>query len=132
MIVWRLIVSKNASGTGAFGILVKHGTGKSTSDTTFITITLPASTAAVDVLTMDLQVIFTSSTAGGYLAGVTHYAATGAGFGIAVATPAYAGTFSAITIANGDSIGLAIVAAAGGTMATPVIGLVRVNAYNLD
>lgn len=130
---WHFNVGKNADGTGATSIVLYYGTHGSTSDTAYVTQALPASTAAVDTMTVDVQVIFTSTTACSYVIGVTHTAATGAGFGIASGTPAYAGTATGMTTTTTSLIfGVGIEAASGGTMPTYTVGFTQAYGYNLD
>ena len=129
---WRFNVGKNANGTGACSILLYYGTHGSTADTAYVTQALPASTAALDTMTVDVQVTFTSTTACSYVIGVTHSAATGAGFGVASGTPAYAGTATGMTTSTGSLIfGIGIQAATGGTLPTYTIGFVQGEAFNL-
>ena len=129
---WRFNVGKNANGTGACSILLYYGTHGSTADTAYVTATLPASTAAIDTMTVDVQVIFTSTTACSYVIGLSHTAATGAGFGVVSGTPALAGTATGMTTSTGSLIfGIGIQAATGGTLPTYIIGFVQGEAFNL-
>jgi hypothetical protein len=129
---WRFNVGKNANGTGACSILLYYGTHGSTADTAYVTATLPASTAVIDTMTVDIQVTFTSATACSYVMGLSHTAATGTGFGVVSGTPALSGTATGMTTSTGSLIfGVGIEAATGGTLPTYIIGFVQGEAYNL-
>ena len=129
---WRFNVGKNANGTGACSILLYYGTHGSTADTAYVTATLPASTAVIDTMTVDIQVTFTSATACSYVMGLSHTAATGTGFGVVSGTPALSGTATGMTTSTGSLIfGVGIEAATGGTLPTYIIGFVQGETYNL-
>ncbi len=128
---YRFNVGKNADGTGACSILLYYGTNGSTSDSAYATLTLPASTAAVDTMTVDIQVTFSSATACNVVMGVTHSAATAAGFGVTSGAPAYYATPSGMSIPTSCKFGVGIQAASGGTMPTYIIGFVQAEAFNL-
>ncbi len=128
---YRFNVGKNADGTGACSILLYYGTNGSTTDSAYATLTLPASTAAVDTMTVDIQVTFSSATACNVVMGVTHSAATAAGFGVTSGAPAYYATPSGMSIPTSCKFGVGIQAASGGTMPTYIIGFVQAEAFNL-
>lgn len=133
VLTWDFNVGKNANGTGATSILLYYGTHGSTSDTAYVTQALPASTAALDTMTVHVQVVFSSATACSYVIGVTHVAASAAGFGVTSGTPAYAGTATGMTTSTSSLIfGVGIEAATGGTLPTYTIGFVGEQAHNLD
>jgi hypothetical protein len=130
---WHFNVGKNANGTGATSILLYYGTHGSVSDTAYVTQALPASTAALDTMTVDIYVTFTSTTACSYVIGVSHTAASAAGFGVTSGTPAYAGTVTGMTTTTGSLIfGVGIECAAGGTLPSYTVGVVEAQAFNLD
>ncbi len=128
---YRFNVGKNANGTGACSVVLYYGTNGSTGDSIYATLTLPASTAAVDTMTVDIQVTFSSATACNVVMGVTHSAATAAGFGVTSGAPAYYAAPSGMSIPTSCKFGVGIQAATGGTLPTYIIGFVQAEGYNL-
>src|SRR5579862_5148759 len=81
-LTWRITMTKTNAGTGTFQILFKHGTNGSTADTTDATITIGTQSAVADVLTFDLNIVFTSTTAYAYTLVPVQQAASSTGFGL--------------------------------------------------
>ena len=123
-------------GTGALTLNIYMGTNGSTSDTVIGTLTLPASTAALDIMSADVQVTFTAVGAGSasvfWSVTFLHQAASAAGFGVTIGTT-YSGTTGSLNSTTASLIfGLGINVAAGGTMPTVTVPTVFADATNLD
>ncbi|MFZ0963215.1 MAG: hypothetical protein WAO35_20330 [Terriglobia bacterium] len=132
---WHTCFTKNANGTGAMSFIIYMGTNGSTSDTAEVTQALPASTAVIDTMCVDVLVNWTAvgSSSGAFywsIAG-THTAASAAGFGLTSGT-LYSGTKSSLNSTTAGLImGLGMEFASGGTL--PTVGIVgtQAHAYNL-
>jgi hypothetical protein len=113
---WRFIVSKTAAGTATPIIQVRIGTAGTTGDTSRLTFTWGAGTAAVDRGEVELDVMFTAVGASAVLRGkanwTTNLTTTGLTNAVKSLQPADSGTFDS-TVAN-SLIGLSYNAGASG------------------
>lgn len=132
--VWRVAMTKTAAGTGTFQIAIYRGTNGSTSDTQDVLQTIGTQTAAVDNMTVDVEVVVTATGASGsYYWSIipNNKAATATGFGVATGTGAYfSGTVSSVAMNTASlQFGLGFKATTG----TPTIAIpfVQANAYKL-
>lgn len=132
--VWRVAMTKTAAGTGTFQIVIYRGTNGTTSDTADVTQTIGTQTAAVDNMTVDVEVVVTGTGASGsYYWSIipNNKAATATGFGVATGTGAYfSGTKSSVAMNTASlKFGLGFIATTG----TPTITIpyVQANAYKL-
>lgn len=120
---WRVAITKNANGTGAFSMLIYAGTHGSTSDTAKVTQSFGGTpSAAVDTMVVDITVVFTAVGANGsffWSIAPVHQGATATGFGLTVATGTFTGTVSSFnTTTAGLIFGLGVEVATGGTLPT--------------
>lgn len=96
---WRIQIAKTAAGTTNFTMKIHQGTAGTIADTAIFTQNW-TQTAAVDMATIDVQMVYTTVGASGQayvtINPVNHSAATAAGFGFVVNT-AYTGTSTAST-----------------------------------
>ena len=126
--VWRIKMSKTAAGTGAFNIGIYMGTNGSISDTRKVTQSIGTATAALDDLTLDIVLTFTSTTAAYWSISAQHSAATATGFGVATGSASFSGTLTGLTATTGSLIfGIGY----SNTTGTAVITVSQVQAYAL-
>jgi hypothetical protein len=135
VLTWHTVLTKTAGGTGAFSFIIYAGTHGSTSDTAEVTQALPASTAVIDTMTVDVQVAFTTVGSSGvffWSIAPSHTAASAAGFGVTSGT-VYTGTVSSFNTTTASLIfGLGITEASGGTLPTVTVPTMQARSYNLD
>jgi hypothetical protein len=137
MFCWRIVLTKNANGTGATSLVIFMGTNGTTADTAEVTQAITAAgTAAVDTMTVDVLVKFTAVGASGsffWTMTPVHQAATATGFGVTVTTGSFTGTVSSVNTTTASLIfGLGVQVATGGTLPTYTVPLVEAKAFNLD
>jgi hypothetical protein len=101
---WHIVMSKTAAGTAAFNVRLYYGTNGSTSDTTLATQSVGTATAALDDMTLDAVLTFTSATAGYWSVSCLHSAATAVGFGCAIGSQSFSGTLSGLTTTTASLI----------------------------
>lgn len=132
--VWRVAMTKDANGTGTFQITIYRGTNGSTSDTQDVLQTIGTQTAAVDNMTVDVEVVVTATGAtGSYYWSIipNNNAASATGFGVTTGTGAYfSGSVSSVAMNTASlKFGLGFKSTTG----TPTITIpfVQANAYKL-
>jgi hypothetical protein len=131
---WRISATKTANGTGALSIIFYGGTLGTTGDTAMATVTLPASTAAIDTMMLDITLVWTTvGSSGAFFYSITpmHLAASAAGFGVTSGT-AYTGTGTFNTTTASLIFGIGFNFASGGTLSTTTHPTVLAQAFNLD
>jgi hypothetical protein len=101
---WHFEMSKTAAGTAAFNIRFYYGTNGSTSDTTLATQSVGTATAALDDMTCDALLAFTSATAAYWTLTCQHSAATAVGFGLAIGSQEFSGTLTGLTTTTASLI----------------------------
>lgn len=101
---WHIVMKKTAAGTAAFNIRLYYGTNGSISDTTLATQSIGTATTAIDDLSLDIVLVFTSATAAYWSIYAQHSAATATGFGVATGSASFSGTLSALTTTTGSLI----------------------------
>jgi hypothetical protein len=132
---WTISMDKTAgTSTGAFAIIIYRGTNGSTADTADVTQTIGTATAAVDNMTVDVELAVTTTGAtGAYYWSIIpqNKAVTGTGFGVATGTGAYfSGTVSSVAMNTASlKLGLGFKYTTG--TATITIPLVRATAINI-
>lgn len=129
---WTVAMAKTAAGTGIFEIIIYRGTAASTADTADVAQTIGTQTAAVDNMTVDVEVVVTTTGAtGAYYWSIipTSKAATATGFGVAVGpTGQFSGTKSSVALNTASlKFGLGFRATTG--TPTVTVPLVRGNSY---
>lgn len=125
---WHIQMQKTAAGTGSFQILLKKGTNGTIGDTSIVTQVIGATqTAAVDNLTLDITLTWTSATAAYWSISPRQLAASAAGFGLVFPAVAldFNGTISAQTTTTAsDKYGISFISTTG----TPTITVSQVQA----
>jgi hypothetical protein len=103
---WRVAMTKSSAGTGTFIIYIFMGTNGTVSDTAEVSQSIGTQTAAIDDLTADVTVTFTSTSAFYWSLVPRQTAATATGFGITYpATAAYfSGTVTGLTTTTASLI----------------------------
>ena len=131
---WETAMMKTAAGTNAFNIIIYRGTNGTTADTADVTQSVGTQTAAVDNMTVRVEVVITATGAtGSYFWSVVpnNKAITATGFGVATGTAAYSsGTVSSVNLTTaGLKFGIGFSCATG----TPTITIpfTRATVYNL-
>lgn len=94
---WQVYMSKTAAGTGAFNIGIYMGTNGTTADTREVTQSVGTATAALDDLTLEIIVAFTSTTAFYWSITTLHSAASAVGFGCTIGSQKFSGTVTGLT-----------------------------------
>lgn len=132
---WTVAMAKDAAGTGIFQISIYRGTNGTTADTQDVLQTIGTQTAVIDNMTVDIEVVVTTTGATGayYWAIIpTHTAARITGFGLDQAAASYfSGTVSSVAMNTASlKFGLGFKATTG----TPTINvpLVRAQALNIS
>lgn len=130
---WRVAMAKTAAGTGSFQVVIYRGTNGSTSDTADVSQSIGTQTAAVDSMTVDVELAVTTTGAtGGYYWAINpvHSAVTATGFGVATgATGQFSGTKSSVAMnTSGLIFGLGFIATTG----TPTITIPMVQATAIN
>lgn len=130
---WTVAMAKTAAGTGTFQIKIYRGTNGSTSDTADVNQTIGTQTAAVDSMTLDVEIVVTTTGAtGAYFWSIipTSKAVTATGFGVATGpTGQFSGTVSSVNLTTASlKFGLAFTATTG----TPTITVPMVRAQALN
>lgn len=131
---WTVAMTKTAAGTGTFAIRIYRGTNGTTADTADVTQTIGTQTAAVDNMTVDVQLtVVTTGATGSYFWSIipNNKAITATGFGVATGAGAFfSGTVSSVALNTASlKFGLGFVATTG--TPTIVIPMVEARAYNM-
>lgn len=130
--IWRFVMTKTASGTATPSFIVKYGTNGTTADTSEITFTGPAETAAVDTAYVTINVTVRSVSATGTWVGSVLMLHNNSASGFISALPnmfvaqSVTGTFNDTT--SGAIVGLTVTA---GTSNTFTIQQVQAEALGL-
>jgi hypothetical protein len=132
---WTVAMTKTAAGTGTFIIGIYRGTNGSTADTLDVAQSIGTQTAAVDNMTVDVEMVVTATGAtGSYYWSIipNNKAASATGFGVAVGPTAYfSGTVSGVAMNTASlKFGLGFRSTTG--TPTIVIPQVRAGSYNLS
>ena len=114
---WRLDVSKTAAGTATPIYQVRIGSARTTADTSRLSITGPAQTAAVDIAIIDICVTLRNAGAAATLRGTVHInhntsGATGFANVVTPVTVATSAAFDSSSHVSGQFVGLSINAGA--------------------
>jgi autotransporter adhesin len=125
-------MDKTAAGTGTFQFRIYRGTNGTTADTADVTQSFGTQTAAIDNMTVDVELVVTTTGAtGAYYWSIipTHTAARITGFGLDQAAATYfAGTVSSVALNTASlKFGLSFIATTG--TPTITVPLVRANGY---
>lgn len=131
---WTVAMAKTAAGTGAFAIKIYRGTNGSTADTADVSQNIGTQTAAVDSMTVDIEIVVTTTGAtGAYFWSIipTSKAVTATGFGVPTGpTGQFSGTVSSVALNTAAlKFGLGFTATTG--TPTITIPLVRAQALNV-
>lgn len=129
---WTVAMAKTAAGTGTFQIRIYRGTNGTTADTADVTQTIGTQTAAVDSMTLDVEVVVTTTGAtGAYYWSIipTSKAVTATGFGVATGSSGqFSGAVSSVALNTASlKFGLSFIATTG--TPTITVPLVRASAY---
>jgi hypothetical protein len=130
---WHVAMTKTAAGTGTFQILQKYGTNGTTGDTTNVTTTIGTQTAALDDMTFDLTITFTSATAYYWSLVPRQTAITATGFGLVFPAAAtyFSGTVTGLTTTTASlKFGLSFKATTG--TPTIVVPMVQAEAFGVN
>lgn len=129
---WQFAMTKTAAGTGAFNIIIYRGTNGTTSDAADVTQSIGTQTAAVDHMTVDVQLtVTTTGSAGAYWWSIIpmNKAVTATGFGCVTGT-LFSGSKTAVAL---NTAGLVFGLGFSSTTGTPTITIPRmeVQAFNV-
>lgn len=129
---WTVAMAKTAAGTGIFELILYRGTAGSTADTADVAQTIGTQTAVVDNMTVDVELVVTTTGASGaYYWSIipTSKAASATGFGVPVGpTGQFSGTKSTVALNTASlKFGLGFRATTG--TPTVTVPLVRSQTY---
>lgn len=129
---WTVAMAKTAAGTGIFEIILYRGTNGTTADTADVAQTIGTQTAVVDNMTVDVEVVVTTTGASGayyWTIIPTSKAASATGFGVPVGpTGQFSGTKSTVALNTASlKFGLGFRATTG--TPTVTVPLVRAQSY---
>lgn len=132
---WTIAMAKTAAGTGIFEIILYRGTAGTTADTADVAQTIGTQTAVVDNMTIDIDMVVTTTGAtGAYYWSIipTSKAASATGFGVPVGpTGQFSGTKSSVAM-NTASLKFGIGFRATTGTPTVTVPLVRATTQNIS